>query len=101
MIKVKFAKCLCSHGVVLCAYRWNSDLDCIATYYPLYNDCQIYDKNYSWLEKIMRSVHFDHQFDEIDRWRAQNDFLIRKRQKEKELKAKLRYEKLQRNLRTA
>ncbi len=96
MVKVYFAKCFSSHGIFLCAYDFSKNV--IAAYYPLYKEFCVFDRNYSWLENIMRSVHFDHQFEEIPRWQAQNNFLIRKKEKEEELKTKKRYEKLHANL---
>ena len=72
MKKFKFDKCLSSHGVFLVARDWANNI--LAEYYPLYKEFHLFDKSYPELERYMRSYHFDHQFDEIPRFRAMCDF---------------------------
>ena len=72
MTKVKFEKSYCSHGIVLNAFDWSNN--CVATYYPLYKECHIYDKEYVFLKPLMKAVHFDHQFDEIERFQELHNF---------------------------
>ena len=77
MQKFTFEKCLSSHGVFLTARLWNGDL--LAAYYPLYEEFKLYNTDYPELEKYMRAYHFDHQFDEIPRFRAMCDFKSNRR----------------------
>jgi hypothetical protein len=77
MKKFKFNKCLSSHGVFLVARDWANNI--LAEYYPLYKEFHLIDKSYPELERYMRSYHFDHQFDEIPRFRQMNEFLLNKR----------------------
>ena len=74
-MKVTFAKCKCSHGVILCAYA-GTRTNCVASFIPLYGQFCLYDEQFSYLQKIMRSVHFDHQFDEIKRWDEMRNFKL-------------------------
>ena len=72
MVKVKFQKSYCSHGIVLNAFDWNNN--CVATYIPLYEECKIYNKDYSFLKPLMIAHHFDHQFDEIQKFQDLHNF---------------------------
>ncbi len=72
MRKFKFEKCLSSHGVFLVCRSWCNDL--LAAYYPLYREFKLYNDSFPFLEQIMKAHHFDHQFDEIQRFREMVEF---------------------------
>lgn len=77
MKKFIFEKCLSSHGVFLICKNWRNDL--LAAFYPLYNEFKLYDKSYTELRGIMMAHHFDHQFDEVARFRQMCEFKRNKR----------------------